>query len=593
VTAELARVGLRIPPAARLTLVVLGVIWALLAEAIRLRANWPITWVLGDLVPGLAFLVCGHIAWVRRPADRIGPLMIAVGFAWYAGTASASEIHLVDRTTHAFQGYYDALLAWLILAYPYGRLRWRPSQLVVGVFFVILAARTLFRFTVFPWSPDLDVSDAFAVERYIADVTLRDQGDALFRVLIAILAAAVLLLVVARLRVETAAGRAIAGPILLGGVGFATGILVETIGLMVPTGFAERRAAWDLGQWLTVGTASVIPIAFLFGLGQDRIARGRVADLVVGLGGPTPAPEDLQAALATALGDPSLTIAYPVPGTGRFVDTAGRVVGLPSDDASDRAVTRVARGGRTIAAILHDPALTERRELLTSVSAAAGLALENERLHAELQAQLAEVRASRARIVAAGDAERRRVERDLHDGAQQRLVTLALALQMARARVDDRDAEMTKMLDRAGAELERALAELRELARGIHPTVLTEDGLAAAVDVLAERAPVPVATSVPDRRFDPPIESAAYFVVAEGLTNVAKYARQASAWVEIRHDAGTLHVEVRDDGPGGADPYPGSGLQGLADRVAAVGGRLTVESPADRGTTIRAEIPCA
>jgi signal transduction histidine kinase len=317
-----------------------------------------------------------------------------------------------------------------------------------------------------------------------------------------------------------------------------------------------------------------------------------VADLVVGLGGTVADRSDLQATLRETLRDPSLIVAYAVDSAGGFVDVAGEPVDLPNG-SRDRAVTRVDRGGRTIAALIHDAALTGRPDLITSVAAATGLALENEALQAELRVQLAEVQASRARIVAAGDAERRRVERDLHDGAQQRFVTLALALQMARARVPDGTAELAEMLDRAGDELERGLAELRELARGIHPTVLTEDGLAAAIGALAERSPVPTSIVVPDRRFDPAIEATAYYVVAEALTNVARYAGQTTASVSIAHDGKVLSVEIHDDGPGGAVASRGSGLQGLGDRVAAVGGTFRVNSPPGGGTTITATIPTA
>jgi signal transduction histidine kinase len=213
-------------------------------------------------------------------------------------------------------------------------------------------------------------------------------------------------------------------------------------------------------------------------------------------------------------------------------------------------------------------------------------------LQAEVRAQLEDVRASRARIVAAGDAERRRVERDLHDGAQQRLVTLALALQLARAQASGSDATLPDTLDRATTELELALAELRELARGLHPTILVEDGLAAAVESLADRSPVPVGVRAPDSRFAPELEATAYFVVAEALTNVAKYAAATRASVSIdRHDD-VLVVEISDDGLGGADPGRGSGLRGLDDRVAAAGGRLSVVSRPGEGTTIRADIPC-
>jgi hypothetical protein len=222
-----------------------------------------------------------------------------------------------------------------------------------------------------------------------------------------------------------------------------------------------------------------------------------------------------------------------------------------------------------------------------AVGNAARLALENERLAAEVRAQLEEVRASRARIVEAADAERRRVERDLHDGAQQRLVALALRLQVASKATPDAAA----LLDEATRELQTAIGEVRGLARGVHPTILTEAGLHAAVDALAERTPLPVAVDIPERRFDPAVEATAYFVVAEALTNVARYADASEARVTAVEDDGRLVVTVEDDGRGGADPTTGSGLRGLSDRLAAIDGRLTISSPAGNGTVVRAEVP--
>jgi signal transduction histidine kinase len=211
------------------------------------------------------------------------------------------------------------------------------------------------------------------------------------------------------------------------------------------------------------------------------------------------------------------------------------------------------------------------------------------KLDAELQARLEELRASRARIVEAGDAERRRLERDLHDGAQARLVALAVLLRAARNRADG---ELVGMLDRALEELQTSLSELRELARGIHPAVLTDRGLEPAIQALASRAPVPVTVQADaDERLPGPVESAAYFVVSEALTNVAKYAQATSATVAVRRENGHLVVEVTDDGIGGADAAHGSGLRGLADRVAALDGSLSLESPAGRGTRVHAEIP--
>ncbi|HTE62319.1 MAG TPA: PAS domain-containing sensor histidine kinase [Solirubrobacteraceae bacterium] len=221
-------------------------------------------------------------------------------------------------------------------------------------------------------------------------------------------------------------------------------------------------------------------------------------------------------------------------------------------------------------------------------------AAEVHRLNAELQVRLEELAASRARIVAAGDIERRRLERNLHDGAQQRLVALALSLRIALAKLESDPEAARATLGGASKELARALDELRELARGLHPAVLTDRGLPAAVEMLAGRAPVPVEIAeVPDERLPEAVEAAAYYLIAEALTNVAKYASASTVRVRIAARDGHLLVEIADDGVGGADPLSGSGLRGLADRVEALGGTLKVVSPAGAGTTLRAEVPLA
>jgi signal transduction histidine kinase len=214
------------------------------------------------------------------------------------------------------------------------------------------------------------------------------------------------------------------------------------------------------------------------------------------------------------------------------------------------------------------------------------------RLDAELVTRLQELRASRVRLVNAGDAERRRLERDLHDGAQSRLVSVNLLLGRLKLMVEG-DTDATAMLDRAQSELRTGLAELRELARGIHPAVLTSHGLEPAITALASRAPVPVTVEAGDERLPPHVEIAAYFVVSEALTNVAKYAHASAASVKVRQGDGVVWVEIADDGVGGADPDRGSGLSGLADRVAALDGAITVDSPPGEGTRMRVEIPLA
>jgi PAS domain S-box-containing protein len=228
----------------------------------------------------------------------------------------------------------------------------------------------------------------------------------------------------------------------------------------------------------------------------------------------------------------------------------------------------------------------------TDISERAAHAAEVHRLNDELRARLTELAASRARIVTAGDVERRRLERNLHDGAQQRLVSLALSLRLARAKLDADPATARTLLDGASDELALALDELRELARGLHPAVLTDHGLRAAVEMLAGRAPVPVEiAAIPPERLPAPVEAAAYYLISEALTNVAKYAQASTVNVRVVPSGDAVVVEVADDGVGGADPSGGSGLRGLADRVEALGGTLRIDSVPGAGTTLRATIP--
>ena len=299
-------------------------------------------------------------------------------------------------------------------------------------------------------------------------------------------------------------------------------------------------------------------------------------------------------ALARVLGDPSAHVLYRVPSASGglvYVDAAGRPAWLPQT-GTGQAVTTVDEGGEPVAALVCDVSLADEPELLEATVAAARLAIDNARLQAEVRAQLEEVRASRARIVRAGDVERQRIERNLHDGAQQRLLALSFALRLAQSRAGG-DAELTAALGDAAQELKEALAELRELAQGLHPAILTRSGLAAAVRAAARRAQVPAeVTEAPEERFPPDLEAAAYYVVSEALANAGKHASATHARVSIRRSGGVLRVQVADDGVGGADPAAGSGLTGLADRVAALGGTVSVISPPGAGTTITAELPC-
>jgi signal transduction histidine kinase len=288
-------------------------------------------------------------------------------------------------------------------------------------------------------------------------------------------------------------------------------------------------------------------------------------------------PERLRSVLAGTLHDPSLQLAYWLPERNTFVDAAGAPVLV--ELARDRALTHLERDGETIAVLVHDPVLAGEPELVAAVAAGAGMAVQNEQLHAQVRSQLREVHASRARIVEAADGARRRVERDLHDGAQQRLVTVALALRLAHTQLGTvPSGELAALLD--------------ELARGIYPVLLTDAGLGPALCSLAERCPVPaVVGDVPDRRWADAVEQTCYFVVSEALANAAKHAGARQVVVDVSEDGDRLRVEVSDDGAGGAETN-GSGLRGLADRVAALGGALTVRSPRGGGTRMIATVPC-
>jgi signal transduction histidine kinase len=390
-------------------------------------------------------------------------------------------------------------------------------------------------------------------------------------------------------------------PIALLALALAALFTIATVGLLALgvkgiAGIGEPTYVGPVETGFLPGVAKcllALPVAVL-GLAALGALRSMFRSLARALllAPPAPAGAPVREMLAESLGDRSLSIAYWLPDREIFVDEAGRTVTLP-ESGSRRAWTAVERDGRRVAAIVHDAELHTGPELVQAAAAAAALALDNERLKAELRARVEELRVSRVRIVEAADAARRRLERDLHDGAQQHLVSLAIDLRVLKACAGD--PEFAALVDEISAKLATGLAELRELARGIHPAVLTERGLGPALESLAERTPIPVESQVDvgSERLAAPIEAAAYFVVSEALTNVVRYAQADSALVEIRRVGDDVVVDVRDDGVGGADISSGSGLRGLADRLSALDGELRVVSPPGGGTLVEGRIPCA
>ena len=363
--------------------------------------------------------------------------------------------------------------------------------------------------------------------------------------------------------------------------------------LLLAAAVLMRHFDWPAAtpiKWVGFTLIGVAPALFLIGFLRARLARSAVADLFVELRD-SPSPVDLRAALARALHDPSLQLVYWLPEFRSYADLEGQAVDL-GELGAGRSVTLIDNEGAHVAALVHEPTLNDEPELLDGVTAAAAISLENARLHAELRARLEELKGSRARIVDAGQRERQRLERNLHDGAQQRLIALSLELGFLEEHLAD-DPEASARLDQARQEIATSLEELRDVAHGIHPAVVTGHGLEIALEQLAARAPVPVRLEVKiEGRLPERLEVAAFYLVSESLANIGKHANATSATVEVARTNGQLTIEVVDDGVGGADTERGSGMRGLADRVEALDGRLRVWSPSGGGTRLRAEIPC-
>jgi len=576
----------------------LGCLIGALVPSLLRGERFGVTELAYELGVGVLFVVAGILGWARRPDSAIGRLLTVAGLAWLAGRVlvGAGRNSVVFTVGLVLVLLPIAFLAHLAVAFPSGRVVNRFERFIVVSSYVVIVASV----------GSIDLSQCGECPRNLVAI---DGGNGFGRLLqdavmvcTLVVVAAFSAVLVVHWRHGTGAARRVLAPVLPTALLYALVSAAELLGeLGAPVG---RGREW---VWMERVSLAAVPVAFLAGLLRSRLARSGVGELVVELGDRAPGGP-LRSAVVRALGDPTVDIAYWSAATGGYLDSDGCPTRLPVDD-STRAVTVIERAGERIGALVHDGALHDEAALLGAVCAAAGLAMENERLHAEVLARLGEVTASRTRIIEAADAERRRVERNLHDGAQQRLVTLSLALTMARSLLAREPTDATEasdpgagraptdhidaLLSEAAEELGAALRELRELARGIHPAVLVEEGLGAALESLAERSPIPVEVSAPaNGRLPAPVEAAAYYVVCESLANVAKYAQASSVMVTVGRCANGLRVEVVDDGVGGAAPRRGSGLEGLADRVAALDGQLVVDSIPGRGTRVTAEIPC-
>jgi signal transduction histidine kinase len=481
-----------------------------------------------DAASGFTLVFLGLVAWARRPESRVGAIMVDAGFAWFLGTLWEPAVFL-----------HRGVLAQLLLSYPTGRLSSRLERGAIVAAYVYALA--------YPIAGKDPATIAFAI-------------------------GLVALSAYRYLAVSGARQRARLAPL----------VSATAFGLVLTLGSVERIAGLG-GDRALLFAYDVVILSLAIGLFADllwgRWTQAAVTGLVVDLGEDAAGASPLRYRLARTLGDPSLVIGYWLPEEDEYVDEAGRPLELPAPGA-ERTLTPIDVDGARVAVLVHDTAVLADPGLLSAVASAARLAVTNARLQAGVRARVAEVEASRRRIVEASDEQRRRFERELRDGAERRL-----------AQVTELLADSGEPLADVRDELVASRAELREFARGIRPHILTERGLREAIEELAERSSIPVEVVAPIDRLPPSVETAAYFVCSEALANVAKYAEASTVDVTIVHKDGRLKVVVVDDGVGGADPSRGSGLRGLADRVEALGGQLGVDSPPDGGTQVVAQLP--
>lgn len=523
----------------------------------------------------LPFIVSGLIAWRRRPENRFGKLMVLAGFAGGLSTLQWSNAAWFVAIGNVVDLMPPALFLHVFLAFPTGRLVGRPERLLVVAAYLVAVVLQVVKLV-------LGVNPGGPLELFAqAEAAARVETVQLLTISV-LLVAGMILLGVRRRGVTWSTRR----PLALLVDAFSLGLL------MLALLFVAGVFAWPVLETIRHVTFAVLglaPIVFLLGLLDARLARSDIGAVLVQLRA-EPAP-DLRTVLARALHDPSLTLAYWLPQFDSWVDGAGLPI-APPQRSPGRATRVVYVSGTPVAALLFDSSLEDEHELLDAVTAATGIAMENGRLQAELRARLQELEGSRQRVLEAEQRERQRLERNLHDGAQQRLVALSLELGLLGDSPATGSTVRTRLAE-ARRELATSLEELRDVARGIHPAVLSGHGLEVALESLAARSPVPLRMSVEvDGRLPEQVEVAAYYVVCESLTNVGKHAHALSAGVRVATSAGQVVVEVVDDGVGGADTERGSGLRGLADRVEAIGGQLRIWTPEGGGTRVRAEIPC-
>jgi signal transduction histidine kinase len=519
-----------------------GALLGLAAQSVAFGWDEPGQWA-PDLAVGWTFIVCGLIARAQRPASGTGPLMIATGFTWFAGNFAALE--LVGGMAAAARLAYLGPLFHCLLSFPSGRL---PSQLGrAAVGFGYVAAFV---------APQAEAA-VVALGLVLPAAAVHDARTTIGAARPA--------------RASAALAAVVVGLVLVGGAAVRT---------LFPAG--EAHPAVLLAHQATLSAVALWLLLVLLRASWDRAA---VTDLVVELTGP-PSPT-LREALARTLGDPTIEVGYALPGVQGYVDARGSPLPLP-EAGTGRVSTPIELDGQALGVLVHDPAVLDDPQLLGSVAEAARLLAANARLQAEVRAQIEHVQASRRRLVAAADDERRRLQARLRQGAEQRLGNITATLSCARQLATADDLARIELAER---QLQGTLQDLHELARGLHPPALEAAGLRGALAELVRTSPLRIDMQVPDVTLPPDVAAEAYFLCAEALGNMSKHAGAGAGLISATVHEGVLTITIADDGIGGADASAGSGLRGLTDRVEALGGSLTLASPAGGGTRLTAEIP--
>lgn len=584
-TGPFASIDLAMRPLTRMVLLLTAVVLTVTAFGVQqysldrygLSLDVP-EWLWINLAVGWVFLLAGLAAKRARPDSGMGTLMILFAMIALVRLLFTAPLIQWEQIFGAIAAYGMTIV--MLLAFPDGRIQgWRRWATGAWIVFVVSLATLNVLLTDFY----AGVDDTVCCPQHLLLVT---HDPALYQqiltvgVYVALPVIALLLWgVFNRWRKATHVARR---SMTLGTVALPVmtlAVLIPILNLVWEFWFIRARTR----LYIESGALLILPAVILTSLVRSRLSQARVADMMRTFE-PEATPDNLETHLREALGSPEARLVFRREESDHYMGVDGK----PVDDSIVEGQSVTALDQRV--SIVHDPALDH--DLVVSAGTAASLAIDNARLQAELKAQLLEVQESRRRLITATDDARRIVERDLHDGAQQRLVALSAALRQSRDHRPEDSEAINSLLEEAAQEAEVAIEELRELARGVHPAILTQAGIGPAVSSLIDRAPIPVSLRIDSERHPPEVEATAYFVITEALSNSFKHSAADHVRVEARREGSELRILIEDDGVGGADP-DGSGLHGLADRVGALGGELVVASGERRGTTVTASIPIA